>query len=344
MNFFNIFKLEAYRFISYGVFVIGCFLFYKLRISFAILFGATLFAIISSPIAKYLQSRHKLPKKLSIILSVSSLTMLVMLPLVLILPIFLKNVNYLLKLLKFNYPAIKTYLTKYSQILKIHGVSFDSWSEILNQMSSHTGNFANLIAEFTLGTLNFFWVIVILPVLTIVILANASVIWSFLLSITPKKIRPSFKHLADEMAENLRKCFFSEVKIAVALTVLYSCLLGIINVKNFLIFGLAFGAFSFLPYLGFFICSISLYISVFLAEQDVKSVVILFVVLTLGQIIDALFITSKIVGKELSINSGVVLIILVLFIPVFGFLGALLVIPCIAMFMPVIDRVKKFNQ
>jgi predicted PurR-regulated permease PerM len=343
MNFLSVFKIEAYRFASYVSFLIFTLLLHKLRFSFAILFGSVAFAIICSPISIYLKNTFKLHKKLAVVFSVLILTFLILLPLVLIFPVFLKNINYFLKFLKFNYPVIKTYLVKYSNILRINGVNFDSWSEIVTQLSSYTGNFANLIADFTIKTLNIFWITFILPLLTIIVLANSEAIWTFTLSMFPSKIRNSFQELAQDMAANLRKCFFSEVKIACALTILYSFLLGVAGVKNFLIFGIAFGMFSFLPYLGFLICSVSLYTNAFLSDQSFGTVFMLFGVLTFGQIIDALFISSRIIGNELCINSGVVLIILLLFIPVFGFLGALLVIPCIAIFMPVLDRFRKLN-
>ena len=96
----------------------------------------------------------------------------------------------------------------------------------------------------------------------------------------------------------------------------------------------------FIPYLGFGIGLILAILAGLLQFASIKAIVMVAVVYGIGQVVESLVLTPRLVGERIGLHPLAVIFALLAFGQVFGFVGVLIALPASAVLLVGIRRVK----
>ncbi len=169
--------------------------------------------------------------------------------------------------------------------------------------------------------------LVLIPFFTFFLLRDFDKMGSWLYSLVPYRHRPWVRKTWQEMDKTLSGWIRGQLLVMLILGALYSVGYLIVGIPLGLVIGLLTGLMAIIPYLGAatgFLLALSL---AFLDWQGWGQVAGVVAVFGTVQLLDALFITPNILGYETGLNPAVVVLALLGFGKLFGFLGVLLAVP-----------------
>jgi predicted PurR-regulated permease PerM len=118
-----------------------------------------------------------------------------------------------------------------------------------------------------------------------------------------------------------------------ALGTIYSLGLAVIGLDFALLIGMLAGLLSFIPYLGFIVGVISAGIASLLQFYDLIHLLLVIVVFGIGQLIESMLLTPKLVGDCIGLHPVAVIFAVLAGGHLFGFFGILLALPAAAVIM-----------
>ena len=201
------------------------------------------------------------------------------------------------------------------------------------QMSSLAGPLGAVLSTMlsgTLGLLSTLLYIIIIPLFTFYFLRDFEIIKNWVRDLIPSSRREHTLHITHEIDAVLAGFIRGQLTVCAILAAVYSTLLSIIGVPAALIIGIVTGLFNMVPYLGI-VTGLSLsWLFLLLEGYPWTSFLMVLIVFTVVPILDSLFLTPNVLGKKLGLAPVVVILALLAFGGLFGFLGVLLAIPATA--------------
>jgi predicted PurR-regulated permease PerM len=134
---------------------------------------------------------------------------------------------------------------------------------------------------------------------------------------------------------------FSQIKVAVILTFLYSSVLYWMKFEYFLIYAILFAFLILIPFIGYFISFTVLSFSCFIFGYSLHYSLQLLLILLCGMLIENLILTPKFVGSSIDAHPLVILLCLLLLPHFFGIFGVILVLPFAAILSKIISYMQK---
>lgn len=151
----------------------------------------------------------------------------------------------------------------------------------------------------------------------------------------------SFAHEADEV---LGQYLRGQLLVMLILAVYYSVGLGLFGLDLALPIGVFTGLAIFVPYLGFglgLVLAILAGLLEFSAAGGITTTLVMVsVVYGLGQLVESLFLTPKLVGERIGLHPLAVIFALLAFGQMFGFIGVLVALPASAVLLVAIRRIR----
>ncbi len=169
--------------------------------------------------------------------------------------------------------------------------------------------------------------LVLIPFFTFFLLRDFDKMGRWFYSLVPYRHRPWVRKTWQEIDRTLSGWIRGQLLVMLILGSLYSAGYLIVGIPLGLVVGLLTGLMAIIPYLGAatgFLMALSL---AFLDWQGWGQVAGVVAVFGTVQLLDALFITPNILGYETGLNPAVVVLALLGFGKLFGFLGVLLAVP-----------------
>jgi len=222
------------------------------------------------------------------------------------------------------------------------GLEIMQWMDpdrLIEWVRSHwqqTGGFANTFSGyvsrsgFTMVT----WVvnILLLPILAFYFLRDWDKLVERVASMIPRNHIGTITKLARESDEVLGAFIRGQFLVMIALGVVYAAGLSMVGLKLGLLIGLVAGLISFIPYLGA-TTGIVMAIGAALVQAqgfDLKLLILVGVVFTVGQLLESYVLTPRIVGDKIGLHPVAVIFAVMAGGQLFGFLGMLLALPVAA--------------
>ena len=178
------------------------------------------------------------------------------------------------------------------------------------------------------------WVIniVLLPILTFYFLRDWDIMVERVVSLIPRNHVATVSRLARESDEVLGAFIRGQIVVMVALGVIYAVGLSLIGLNLGLLIGLVAGLISFIPYLGATTGVVMAVLAALVQAQgfDLKLLVGMTVVFTIGQLLESYVLTPRIVGDKIGLHPVAVIFAVMAGGQLFGFLGMLLALPAAA--------------
>ncbi|WP_313346360.1 AI-2E family transporter [Stenotrophomonas sp.] len=178
------------------------------------------------------------------------------------------------------------------------------------------------------------WVvnILLLPILAFYFLRDWDKLVERVASTIPRNHVGTITKLARESNEVLGAFIRGQFLVMVALGLIYAIGLSLVGLKLGLLIGLIAGLISFIPYLGATTGIVMAVLAALVQAQgfDVKLLILVGVVFTVGQLLESYVLTPRIVGDKIGLHPVAVIFAVMAGGQLFGFLGMLLALPVAA--------------
>lgn len=178
------------------------------------------------------------------------------------------------------------------------------------------------------------WVanIVLLPILTFYFLRDWDLIVDRIASLVPRDHLGTVSQLARESSDVLGAFLRGQIVVMIALGTIYAVGLQLVGLKLGLLIGMVAGLISFIPYLGAATGIVLAVVAALVQAQgfDLKLLVLVGVVFTVGQLLESYVLTPRIVGDRIGLHPMAVIFAIMAGGQLFGFLGMLLALPVAA--------------
>jgi predicted PurR-regulated permease PerM len=156
----------------------------------------------------------------------------------------------------------------------------------------------------------------------------------------PTRLRTGFDSFMDEADGVLGQYLRGQLLVMLAMALFYAVGLALFGLDLAVPIGLFTGLAMFVPYLGFGVGLVLAALAGLLQFASVKAVVMVAVVFGLGQLLESLVLTPRLVGERIGLHPLAVIFALLAFGQVFGFVGILVALPASAVLLVAIRRVR----
>jgi predicted PurR-regulated permease PerM len=161
-----------------------------------------------------------------------------------------------------------------------------------------------------------------------------------LVELVPLKLRPGFDSFTEEADAVLGQYLRGQLLVMAIMAVFYSVGMTLFGLDLALPIGIFTGLAMFVPYLGFGVGMILAALAGAMQFASVKVLVMLAVVFGVGQVIESMFLTPRLVGERIGLHPLAVIFALLAFGQLFGFVGVLVALPASAVLLVGIRRLR----
>ena len=181
-----------------------------------------------------------------------------------------------------------------------------------------------------LSIIGWFATALLVPVVTFYLLLDWNKLLSRALSLLPPRRRSQVAVLARETNEVLGSFLRGQLLVMTALATVYAVGLTLVGLDLALPIGILAGLVSFVPYLGFIVGLLSATLAAYLQFHDSIMLLGVAVVFLIGQVLESLWLTPKLVGDRIGLHPVAVIFAVMAGGQLFGFTGILLALPATA--------------
>ena len=174
--------------------------------------------------------------------------------------------------------------------------------------------------------------IVLLPILTFYFLRDWDLLVEKVAALIPRDHLDTVSRLARESNDVLGAFLRGQFVVMVALGAIYAIGLQLVGLKVGVLIGIVAGLISFIPYLGATTGVVMAVVAALVQAQgfDLRLLVLVGVVFTVGQLLESYVLTPRIVGDKIGLHPVAVIFAVMAGGQLFGFLGMLIALPVAA--------------
>lgn len=277
-----------------------------------------------------------------------TLLMLVLLAVVLlIVPVITQQVP----LLKDQVPAllerlnglIKPLAARFGMHLQINVEQVGRWFSLLvsgNESELVAGLLSSLrIGGSALAAL--FGNLFLMPIVAFYLLIDWRAIVGRGKALIPPRWRETVQGFMDETDGVLGQYLRGQLLVMGVLAVYYAAGLALLGLNLALPIGVFTGLAVFVPYLGFGLGMVLAVLAALLEFQSFLGVLGVVAVYLVGQVVESLYLTPRLVGKAIGLHPIAVIFALLAFGHLFGFVGVLIALPASAVLLVAVRRLKR---
>ena len=203
--------------------------------------------------------------------------------------------------------------------------------------------FASLLSSLKLGgsvVLTLVGNAVLIPVALFYLLMDWGQFVGRLVALVPLRLRSGYDSFTDEADSVLGQYLRGQLLVMLIMAAFYSVGMTLFGLDLALPIGIFTGLAMFVPYLGFGIGLILALLAGLLQFASIKAVVMVAVVFGVGQVLESLVLTPRLVGERIGLHPLAVIFALLAFGQIFGFVGVLIALPASAVLLVAIRRLQ----
>lgn len=160
-------------------------------------------------------------------------------------------------------------------------------------------------------------------------------------SLIPPRWRASVQNFLDETDGVLGQYLRGQLLVMGVLAVFYTVALALVGLNLALPIGVFTGLAVFVPYLGFGLGLVLALLAALLEFQTVLGVALVAAVYGVGQVVESLYLTPRLLGERIGLHPIAVIFALLAFGHLFGFVGVLIALPASAVLLVAIRRLRQ---
>jgi putative permease len=203
----------------------------------------------------------------------------------------------------------------------------DYMQNLINSTLTIFTSFANYIWQYTLATINFFTIIVLVPIILYYFLRDWPKIVSSVESILPMRGKSKVREIVISINELLSAYIRGQLNICLMLTVYYVVGLHIIGLDLALLLGILSGFLIIIPFIGALISLLLVMISCYVTFGSGIELVYVMILFVFGHSIEGYILAPKIIGDRIGLHPVWIIFSVFAAGSVFGFVGIIFAIP-----------------
>ncbi len=296
---------------------------------------AAILAYISNPLVSWL-GRHRVPRTLGAVLVMLLLGGLFVLLLLILLPLFIKEVRLLSERLPGFLAQLNDNLAPWIKARFGAELQFDlaGLKKLVNEnLQGADGLGMKLLASLRIGglaVLGFVVNLLLVPVVLFYLLRDWNALLAQINELLPRRWHPQLTGVAREIDAVLAEFLRGQIAVMVLMSVLYVSGLWLAGLEFALPIGIITGMLVFVPYVGM-LTGLALATVVALMQfPSIGGVIPVWIVFGIGQTLEGTLVTPLLVGKRIGLHPVAVIFALLAFGQIFGFFGVLLALPASA--------------
>ncbi len=181
---------------------------------------------------------------------------------------------------------------------------------------------------------------VLIPVALFYLLMDWDRFVARIVELVPPHLRSGFDSFTEEADSVLGQYLRGQLLVMGAMAVFYAVGLALFGLDLAVPIGVFTGLAMFIPYVGFGLGLLLAVLAGALQFASLKALVMVAVVYGLGQVLESLYLTPRLVGERIGLHPLAVIFALLAFGQVFGFVGVLIALPASAVLLVGIRRVR----
>jgi predicted PurR-regulated permease PerM len=296
---------------------------------------AAILAYISNPLVSWF-GRHRVPRTLGAVLVMLLLGGLFVLLLLILLPLFIKEVRLLSERLPGFLAQLNDNLAPWIKARFGAELQFDlaGLKKLVNEnLQGADGLGMKLLASLRIGglaVLGFVVNLLLVPVVLFYLLRDWNALLAQINELLPRRWHPQLTGVAREIDAVLAEFLRGQIAVMVLMSVLYVSGLWLAGLEFALPIGIITGMLVFVPYVGM-LTGLALATVVALMQfPSIGGVIPVWIVFGIGQTLEGTLVTPLLVGKRIGLHPVAVIFALLAFGQIFGFFGVLLALPASA--------------
>ncbi|MGB8339249.1 MAG: AI-2E family transporter [Burkholderiales bacterium] len=329
-----------------GAACVAAILLYLLSPILAPFLFAGILAYICDPVADWLE-RKRVPRSLATVLVMLLLIALFAALLLILIPLFYKEVTQLAEKLPGFLIQLRDQLSPWLKAkLGIElQLDVDTLKQTLSDNWQSAGGVAgNLLSGLKVGGLavvGLFINLLLIPVVLFYLLRDWDKLVANIDAIIPRRYHERVITLAREVDQVLAEFLRGQISVMFIMSAFYVIGLWIAGLEFALPIGIITGMLVFIPYLGVMVGLVLATLAAFMQFGSIGGVIPVWIVIGLGQAIEGTLVTPKLVGERIGLHPVVVIFALLAFGQLFGFFGVLLALPASAALLVWLRHVQK---
>jgi predicted PurR-regulated permease PerM len=205
-----------------------------------------------------------------------------------------------------------------------------AYFEDLEDAETLIGSVAQVVFGRTVGVLGMLLGFVMIPIFTFFLLRDLPAIFRHLRDLVPAPVRPTVVQRFGEIDSALGGFIRGQLIVAAILAVLYSIGLWLVGLPLALVVGIISGLGNMIPFVGTAIGLALATLVALLSWQGFLHLLLVYAVFAAVQALESWLITPHIVGNRVGLSPFGVIVAVLAFGELFGFLGVLLAVPLAA--------------
>lgn len=205
------------------------------------------------------------------------------------------------------------------------------------QMFKIASDIGKEVFKSTFGILGIVVNFFVFGVVTIYLLRDFDNITGKITGLIPFSRRDKASEILSKIDVSLKGFFRGQVLVCVILSFIYSIGLTIVGVPLAFVLGFLAGFGNVIPYVGTIVGLALTMVITFFQFQDIQHLAFVGMVFGFGQLLEGTVITPKIIGDKLGLNPVIIIISILIWSQLLGFLGLLLAVPITAAAKVLID-------
>jgi predicted PurR-regulated permease PerM len=298
------------------------------------LFLAGLISILLTPISDFIESK-KLSRVSSTVISlVSGLIFILGLLSFIVFQIasFGRDLGNVREKLNTYLLQIDAFILESFQIETGIGSGIDK-NNLIDWIQTHSSS----LAEFIFGTIGSLSMVLLLPVFIFFFLLYRDHLTLFLAGLFPRHDNQKVKEEVLVLRKVVQSYIVGVLKVMVILAILNTAVLLGLGIKHAIFFGVFAAVLNIIPYLGPLVALTLPVVFAFLTKDGIFYPIAVIVGFQLIQMIEANFLTPKIVGGNVNLNAFATILGLLVGASIWGVVGMILIIPALAVLRKIFE-------
>lgn len=307
-------------------------------------------AYLGDPIVDRMENM-KLSRGIAVSIVYAVLSVVSLLVLIVILPLLERQIGYIISKLPEWVKWVETVaIPKVQERFGLAGTGFDmaSLAGVIRENWSEAGGVAaallQSVSKSGLQAVGLVANLLIIPIAAFYLLRDWDIMVGRVHELIPRRVEPNVVRLAQESDEMLSGFLRGQFIVMSALSFIYVVGLWIAGVKLALLIGLFAGLMSFVPYLGVVAGLLSASVAILVQTQDPTSLIWVFAVFGVGQLLESMILTPVFVGDRIGLHPVLVIFAVMAGGQLFGFVGVLLALPASAIIAVIARHVHEGYQ
>ena len=198
------------------------------------------------------------------------------------------------------------------------------------ELSSATLSVLGTVSRSGQAVLGWLINLVLIPVVTFYLLRDWDLLVDGIRKLLPRRTKSTVIRLCSEINEVLAAFVRGQLMVMFALGVIYTAGLWLLGLDLAFIIGMGAGLLTIVPYLGTMVGLVAAVLAAAFQFQDLFHTVMVLLVFAVGQTLEGMVLTPKLVGDRIGLHPVAVIFAILAGGQLFGFLGILLALPVTA--------------